>query len=80
MIIMTDDFDPDKSIEKMSKGVVLKLKAKRGTGTRDQDTVVGKVKDETVGKAKAKSDELADAMKERLDDLRQMNPERDSDE
>jgi len=45
-------------IERTDVGVSLTVKLKRGTGTRDQDTITAKVKATTLDEAREDMDEL----------------------
>lgn len=74
---MNDEID--ETIENISSGVVLKAKTKRGTGTRDQDTVTGKIKGETVEEVKDQREELIEAIEETCEELRKIQPEGEED-
>lgn len=72
-----DEFDPDRQVERRERGVSLKLKSKRGTGTRDQDEVYGKIRAPTAEEAREQVDELTGAMEEALDAQRDIQPGQD---
>ncbi|WP_435362329.1 DUF7389 domain-containing protein [Haloarchaeobius sp. DFWS5] len=55
---LPDDFDVTEHITRTDTGASIKLTMTRGTGTRDQDRLEGKVKAPTVKQAKADVDEL----------------------
>lgn len=74
---MQDDtpYEADETIQNLSTGVELKAKMKRGTGTRDQDTIVAKIKGETTEEVEEKREEMVEAMKETAEELREIQPE-----
>lgn len=77
---MSDDTaDPDvtEHVERTDVGVSITAELKRGTGTRDQDKLTGKVKAETLEEARADMDQLKEHMAEWADDLRTIQPDAD---
>lgn len=57
--------DPDETVERTDTGVSITVQMKRGTGTRDQDTITGKLKAESLEAAQEDLEEL----KAELEDL-----------
>lgn len=78
------DDQPDKIVRHVSTGdsssddIKLTTKVKRGTGTRDQDTVKVKVTGDEPASTVGKLDEVLSEIDQRglADDLRDVNPER----
>lgn len=60
-----ENADPDERIERFDTGVSISVNMTRGTGTRDQEKIKGKVKAETLDEAR----EDMDGLKEDLSDL-----------
>lgn len=67
--------DVDETIKRMNEGVALKVKMKRGTGTRDQDTITGKIKGEDVEDVENQREELVEQMKKAMEDSREVQPD-----
>ena len=61
-------------IERTDVGVSLTVKLKRGTGTRDQDTITAKVKATTLEEAREDMDELRAYVRALADDVRAIQP------
>lgn len=54
----TDVPEPDETIERYDTGVAIEVNMTRGTGTRDQEKIKGKVKRKTLEEAREDIDEL----------------------
>lgn len=67
--------DVDKSIEKFQSGLSLKMEVKRGTGTRDQDKVVGKVRGKDMEEIEEYAEDLENQIRERAENLRSVGGE-----
>lgn len=78
---MSDD-DPEvtERVERTDVGVSITAEVKRGTGTRDQDKLTGKVKAETLEEARDDMDDLKEDMAEWAEDLRAIQPVPDAEE
>jgi hypothetical protein len=74
------DSDITEKVERTDVGVSITVQLTRGTGTRDQDKITGKVKAETLDEARDDMDKLKEYMEWWADDLRQIQPENGSDE
>lgn len=61
-------------IERTDVGVSITVELKRGTGTRDQDKLVGKVKAETLDEARSDMTQLRNYLGNLADDCRQIQP------
>lgn len=75
-----DDIEINDRIARVSEGAVLKVKAKRGNGTRDQDTIVGKVKGQSVSDLEDEREELTETIKRTANDVREIQPGEEDDE
>lgn len=75
----TDDPEVTEKVERTDVGVSITAELKRGTGTRDQDKLTGKVKAETLEEARDDMDDLKDDMEEWAEDLRAIQPDADGD-
>ena len=67
-------------VERTDVGVSLTVKLQRGTGTRDQDEVIAKVKGSTLEDAREDMDELRGYIRNLAEDARQIQPDPESDE
>ncbi|ESP86853.1 DUF7389 domain-containing protein [Candidatus Halobonum tyrrellensis] len=67
-------------VERTDVGVSLTVKLKRGTGTRDQDEVIAKAKGSTLEDAREDMDELRGYIRDLAADVRQIQPDPESDE
>lgn len=72
--------DVTEHVERTDVGVSITAELKRGTGTRDQDKLTGKVKAETLEEARADMDTLKEDMAAWAEDLRAIQPEPDAEE
>ncbi|MWG33787.1 DUF7389 domain-containing protein [Halomarina oriensis] len=61
-------------IERTDVGVSLTVKLKRGTGTRDQDTITAKVKATTLEEAREDMDDLRAYVRALADEVRAIQP------
>jgi len=61
-------------IERTDVGVSLTVKLKRGTGTRDQDTITAKVKATTLEEAQEDVDKLRAYVRALADEVRAIQP------
>lgn len=75
---MTDD-DVD-TVENVASGVSVTAKLKRGSGTRDQDTIKIKAKGRTAEEAIENMDAVLNRADEWADDLRAVQPEEGGDD
>jgi hypothetical protein len=64
-----------KVVERMEDGVSLKLKMKRGTETRDQDEIYGKINKESVEDVEEEADEMIELMEDCMKDMREVQPD-----
>lgn len=62
-------------IEKIEDSVSLKLKMKRGTETRDQDEIYGKINKESVEDVQEETDELIEEMENCMEKMREVQPD-----
>jgi hypothetical protein len=62
-------------VERTDVGVSITAKLKRGTGTRDQDTITAKVKRKELADARDEMDEVMDDLKRWSEDARDIQPE-----
>lgn len=67
-------------LERTDTGFSLSVETKRGTGTRDQDKVVGKLKTETLSEAEAQREDLMKLVKKTAEDARKVLNEEDDGE
>ena len=61
-------------VERSDVGVSLTVKLTRGTGTRDQDKIVAKVKGKTLEDAREDMETLREYIHELAEDARQIQP------
>lgn len=54
----------------------LKIQTTRGTGTRDQDKVTGKVRADSLEELEERRDEMMDVLTETADEARSFQPDR----
>lgn len=69
-----DDSTVTEHVERTDVGVSITAEVKRGTGTRDQDKLVGKVKAKDLDEARGMMNDLRDDLEEWADDLRAIQP------
>ncbi|GGN25486.1 DUF7389 domain-containing protein [Halarchaeum nitratireducens] len=62
-------------VERTDVGVSITVQLKRGSGTRDEDKIKGKVKAETLADAREDMDVLREYLHQLADDTRQIQPE-----
>jgi len=65
----------DETIENVASGVSITTKLKRGSGTRDQDTLKIKAKGKTAEEAIENMDSVIAEAEEWADELREVQPE-----
>ena len=72
----TDEQPTDtRHIERIVVGVPITVQLKRGSGTRDEDKIKGKVKAETLDDAQEDMDALREYLHRLAEDARQIQPE-----
>jgi hypothetical protein len=76
---MTEEHPPTGPDEQITsnRGVSITTKLKRGSGTRDQDTIKLKAKGRDAEEAIAEMEEVIERAEEWADDLREVQPEDD---
>ncbi|QLC35460.1 hypothetical protein EFA46_014520 (plasmid) [Halarchaeum sp. CBA1220] len=62
-------------VERTDVGVSITVQLKRGSGTRDEDKIKGKVKAETLADAQEDMDVLREYLHRIAEDARQIQPE-----
>lgn len=62
-------------IEKIEDSVSIKLKMKRGSETRDQDEIYGKINKESVDDVEEETDEMIELMGEAMNKMREVQPD-----
>lgn len=67
--------DPDETVERTDTGVSITVQMKRGTGTRDQDTITGKLKAESLEAAQEDLEELKAELKDLAGYARKVQPD-----
>lgn len=67
--------ESDETIENVASGVSITAKLKRGTGTRDQDTLKIKAKGKTAEEAAQNMDETLESVDEWAEQFRSIQPE-----
>lgn len=77
---MSDEPDTTEKIVKRTEGVRVEVTSKRGTGTRDQDTVEAYAYYDTVNEAMENSDKLTKVVKERMKEARKVDEDGTVDE
>jgi len=66
--------DADETVENVASGVSITAKVKRGSGTRDQDTIKIKAKGTDAAEAIEEMDAVLERADEWADDLRDVQP------
>lgn len=67
--------DTDETIENVASGVSITAKLKRGTGTRDQDTIKIKAKGKNAAEAAENMENTLEAVDEWAEQFRSIQPE-----
>jgi len=73
---MNDEYDTKEKLERTDTGYRLTVESKRGTGTRDQDTVKVEYRSEDIPEFRTR-EELTDQVKQRMNELRENQPDED---
>lgn len=83
----TQPIDPEQAdeqvyeeVEHTKTGVTLKIESKRGTGTRDQDTVKTEVKGKTIEEVEAQREQARKMVIEEMNALRANQPDEGGEE
>lgn len=71
------DADETRYVERTDTGVSLTVELKRGTGTRDQDKVVAKVKGENFAAVREEYEDNREWLREQAHDVRTWQPDAD---
>lgn len=76
------DQEPDhvEKVERTDHGYRLKIESTRGTGTRNEDTVKGQIRTETLDQLEDERDKLVEDVVETLNELRSNQPDHDDDQ
>lgn len=74
---MSDDQDREKKIEEVETGYRMTIKSKRGTGTRDEDTVTITAKTETLEKLNQQAPALEASVTATMENRRNHQPDQE---
>lgn len=75
-----DDSTVTEKVERTDTGYSLTAEIKRGSGTRDQDKLTAKVKEEDYATAREQMDQAIEDMEEWAEHTRQIQPDAGGDE
>jgi hypothetical protein len=63
------------TVEEIERGYRIEIKHKRGTGTRDQDTITAEAKTESLDELREERTELRSTVIEEMERLREHQPD-----
>jgi len=64
----------DEQKEVFNSGISITVKAKRGSGTRDQDTVKAKIRGKTTKEVEQKKEKTMEMVEEIMTEIREVQP------